>query len=231
MDSVKYVILGFHNILFGPTTGHWFITPKFTEIVDMHKIDISEFNKQASIAQPILFRKIATLEEEYLLFFEFYDTILRNLDYPGYDRKLIQDLAIDFAFKSTKYTIYDGVKEELENISKKYKIILLSDNWPCIRRILAENNMLNYFDKIYISSSYGCKKEEGIIFDYIIDDYDISNGDAIFIDDQEKVLDIANLKGLDTRFMNRNNTSLPSKHQVINNLNQVLISKENNNMI
>jgi len=41
----KYVILDFGKVLAGPTTGEWFITPKFKELVDMSLIDKEELNK------------------------------------------------------------------------------------------------------------------------------------------------------------------------------------------
>ena len=33
--NYKYIILDFGKVLAGPTTGEWFITPKFKELVDM----------------------------------------------------------------------------------------------------------------------------------------------------------------------------------------------------
>ena len=37
--NYKYIILDFGKVLAGPTTGEWFITPKFIELVDMSLID------------------------------------------------------------------------------------------------------------------------------------------------------------------------------------------------
>lgn len=35
----KYIILDFGKVLAGPTTGDWFITPKFEKVIDMSLID------------------------------------------------------------------------------------------------------------------------------------------------------------------------------------------------
>ncbi len=114
--------------------------------------------------------------------------------------------------------MYDKVKEELEILSKKYTLLLLSDNWPCAIRILKNNEIYDYFEKIYISSIYGVQKKDKVFFDYPIDDYEIQKTEAIFVDDNEKLLDIAVQKGLEVRLMNREKEEINSKYKMINNL-------------
>ena len=41
----KYLILDFGKVLAGPTTGHWFITPKFLELVDMNYVNDLELSR------------------------------------------------------------------------------------------------------------------------------------------------------------------------------------------
>ena len=36
--SYKYIILDFGNVIVTPTSGDWFITPKFLELVNINKI-------------------------------------------------------------------------------------------------------------------------------------------------------------------------------------------------
>ena len=42
--NYKYIILDFGKVIAGPTTGHWDITPKFLELIDINKINIEKFN-------------------------------------------------------------------------------------------------------------------------------------------------------------------------------------------
>ena len=213
--SIKYIILDFGKVIAGPTTGHWFITPKFEEIIDMRKINIDDFDSSIKKYDYILDRKILTEDEEYNSMFDFYKSILKELKYSKYDDTLAQQIAYDFTYNKTKYTLYDGVIDELDNLSKKYTLLLLTDNWPCVNRILKEYGIYNYFDKIYVSSIYGCKKSEKIFFDYPIKDYNIKEGEALFIDDNESLLDIAKEKGLDTRLMVRSREEKNSNHNII----------------
>ena len=213
----KYLILDFGKVLFYPTTGHWFITPLLLEKVQMKKINQEELQQAMEKYNPILSKKITTEEEEYKMFYEFYENVFQEINYP-IEASNIHEIAYDITYHDEKYKMYDKVKEELEILSKKYTLLLLSDNWPCAIRILKNAKLYEYFDKIYISSVYGVQKKEKVFFDYPIQDYKIKESEAIFVDDNEELLDIASEKGLEVRLMNREKEKINSKYKVINNL-------------
>lgn len=222
MDNIKYIILDFGKVIAAPATGNWFITPKFLELVDMSKIDVEKFNQKVKLFNSFLSKKIRTEEEEYLMFFEFYQNILNSLEYPNTTRDLVQQLAMDFTYSSLKYSFYPGIEEELKSLSSNYKLLLLTDNWPCVRRILKEKGLDKYFEKIYVSSEVGCEKKDGIFFDYPINDYKINPGEGLFVDDNDSLLSIAEEKGLDVRLMVRGaNKMVVSNHPIINSLNEI----------
>lgn len=218
--NYKYVILDFGKVLAGPTTGEWFITPKFKELVDMSLIDMEKLNKSFDKHDDIISRKMNTEEEEYHNFYELYSLILQEV-YPKYTDDIAHSIAYNFAYKQDKYKFYDNVKEEIDKLSKKYKLLLLTDNWPSVERILKENKLYKYFDKIYISSQYGVVKAEGIFFDYLLEDYDIQKGEALFIDDCIENLDVAIEKGLDVLLMDREDNIDCDKYKKINDLSSI----------
>ena len=218
-DKIKYIILDFGNVLAYPITGNWFITPDFWNDLNDYYIDkdllLNNFKKYGYILND----KILTEKEEYEMFYNFYNNVLS--DFCAND-KIISKIANDFVNSDNKYEFYDDVVNCLSTLKNNYKLILLSDNWPCMYRILKNNGIDKYFDKIYSSSDYGKKKEDGILFDYPINDFDIKKGEAIFIDDNEELLDIASSKGLLVRHMDRENKIIKSKYKIINNLNLML---------
>lgn len=218
--NYKYIILDFGKVLAGPTTGEWFITPKFIELVDMSLIDKDKLNKSFLKYGEIISRRMDTEEEEYHNFYELYSLVLQEV-YPKYTDDIAHSIAYNFTYKQDKYTFYDNVKEELEILSKKYKLLLLTDNWPCIERILKENKLYKYFDKIYISSQYGSIKKEGIFFDYLLNDYNIKKGDALFIDDSIENLEVGIEKGLDVLLMDRDENIECDKYKKISNLSNI----------
>ena len=225
MNDIKYVILDFGKVLFKPTTGHWFITPKFIELVDINKINIDEFNNNIKLFDDILARKVVTQEEEYNLFYDFYSNLLKSINYSDYSDELAQALAYDITYNDTKYTIYDDTIESLNYLSSKYKLLLLTDNWPCVHNILKKYDIEKYFEKVYVSSEYGYEKKDKIFFDYPINDYNIKNGEGLFIDDNDNLLSIAESKGLEVMLMDRENKNIDTNHRVIHDLDSLCKEK------
>lgn len=213
--NYKYIILDFGKVIAGPTTGHWDITPKFLELIDINKIDMNKFNVLRKKYQDILSEKVINLEEEYNMFFRFYDGILSGLNYS---KDIVKKIAYDRTYNFEKYTLYDNIYNELDILKEKYKLILLTDNWPCVIDYLNKYNLYNYFDKIYVSSFYGVEKKDKVFFDYPLNELNINPKEALFIDDNELNLDIAKEKGLDVLLMDRENEVKKSKYKIINNL-------------
>lgn len=222
---MKYLILDFGKVIAGPTTGHWFITPYFMNVVDISKIGKFKLLEAFKKFDYLLGLKLLTEEEEYNMFVEYYSLIFKDLEYD-INEETIKNIAYDITYNSEKYTIYDNVKEELDKLSKEYTLLMLTDNWPCVLRILKEYEIYDYFDKVYVSSIYGCAKKDGIFFDYLIDDYNIKEGDAMFIDDNEALLDIAYSKGIDVKLMDREKSVIDSKYEIINDFKSLIKKKK-----
>ena len=109
----KYVILDFGKVLAGPTTGDWFITPKFEEVIDMGLIDRDSLNEEFNKFNDIIGRKMMTQEEEYNSFFELYSLVLQEVNYPKYSDDIVHEIAYNFTYESDKYTFYDDIKEPM----------------------------------------------------------------------------------------------------------------------
>ena len=214
----KYIILDFGNVLVTPTTGDWNITPKFLELVDTSLIDMDELKQSIYNNRHFLGEKLITQDEEYDMFIRYYDSILKEINYSKYNKELVEKIAYDRTYNNEKYTLCPNIIEELKSLKDKYKLIMLTDNWPCVIPYLKDNNLYDFFDEVYISSVYGCLKKEKIFFDYPIKDYNIRDGEALFIDDAEINLDAAKEKGLDVLCMNRYTTNIESKYKIIHDL-------------
>lgn len=222
MDA-KYLILDMGKVLVGPTTGYWLITPSFLENVDMNKIDKIKLEDAMDEFNYILDKKMLTLDEEFFYMMEYYKSILDRINYSITDEKL-KNIVNDFVYfngSDSKYYLYNDVKSELKRLSEKYTLLMLSDNWPCGEEYLKKHDLYEYFDKIYISSTYGYLKSDKVFFDYLINDYNIKKGEAIYVDDREELLDIGVQKGLDVRLMDRERQISGSKYLIINGLNEL----------
>lgn len=215
----KYLILDMGNVLVESTTGSWFITPTFIENVDNKKLNIQNAMELTKNGSKILDEKAETLEEEYVIIKKFYKDLFERLNYNIKNENL-ENIVKDFVYNENenKYVLFNDVKKELNRLSNKYEILMLSDNWPCGIEFLKKHDIYKYFTKVYISSIYGIKKCEKILFDYPIKEFNIKKGEAIFVDDIEKLLDIGTEKGFDVRLMDRKKSVNNSKYKVINSL-------------
>lgn len=220
-NNIKYLIFDYGDVLVYPITGHWFITPKFYELIKTDKIDIEIFNKSISKASRIISMKMMDERQEYNAFVEVYKTILSDLKLKIDIEDVSRKIAKDFVYSDVKHKLYNDVKDNIIRLSKEYKIIMLSDNWPCAKRLLKLWGIFDYFEKIYISSEKECLKKDRVFFDFPINEFNIKIGEAVFIDDKEELLDIAKEKGLETMLMDRTGLIQKSNHRIIHNLNEL----------
>ena len=151
-NNIKYLIFDYGDVLVYPITGHWFITPKFYELIKTDKIDIEIFNKSISKASRIISMKMMDERQEYNAFVEVYKMILSDLKLKIDIEDVSRKIAKDFVYSDVKHKLYNDVKDNIIRLSKEYKIIMLSDNWPCAKRLLKLWGIFDYFEEIYIFS-------------------------------------------------------------------------------
>lgn len=158
---IKYVVLDFGMVLAYPPTGNWHITPKFLKLIDIKKINEEILENAISNNKQILDKQITSLEEEYNMFIEFYSKVLLECGYTKIKSDTVKKIAYNRTYENDKYLPYDNIKEELERLASKYKLLLLTDNWPDVFISLKEYGISDLFSKIYVSSVYGQLKKDG----------------------------------------------------------------------
>ena len=221
MGNAKYLILDFGNVIAGSPTLHWFITPNFFKYVDKDKFDVVKFNKAIKDNSKLISTKMITDEEQYQVFKKVYNNIFKEIQYDGNIEEISKKVAYDFTYNDDLFFLFDDAKENLKRLSDKYKLILVSDNWPCVFRIMKKWGIDKYFEKVYVSSVYEAKKEEGILFDYPIKEFNIKDNEAIFVDDHENLVDVAFNKGMIPVVMDRFEEYDRCKYKKIESLNEL----------
>ncbi len=211
---MKYIIFDFGKVLGYPKTGAWFITPMFLDLVK--DVDIDDL-KESIINNKNLVKDnlpIKNLDQEYEMFNNFYLNILEEL---GLDKELSKDIAYDKVYNNNEYELYDDVKDVLNKLKEEYILLMLTDNFPSIINYLKHEGIYELFDKVYVSSICETSKKEEKFYDIIIDDYDIKENEAIFIDDFEDNLDLGYKKNFNVIMLDRDNKK-ESKYKRINSL-------------
>lgn len=220
---IKYLILDMGRVLVEPASGDWLVTNEFLKNVDIKMINKEKLKETIKNSRYLLDEKAENLQEEYKIIMNFYKTVFQNIDYNITDEKL-KNIVNNFVYdeNNSKYILYKNVKEDLEKLSKKYTILMLSDNWPCAFEYLKKHDIDQYFTKIYISSIYGKRKKDKLLFDYPINEFNIKEKEALFIDDNEELLDIAVEKGMQVLHMDRNKTLTTSKYEIIHDFTKLI---------
>lgn len=220
---IKYLILDMGRVLVEPASGDWLITNEFIKNVNIAQLDKTRLDEAIQKSRYLLDGKAKNLEEEYKIIMEFYKTVFQKINY-NITYENLKNIVDNFVYDKddSKYILYKNVKEDLEKLSKKYTILMLSDNWPCAFNYLKRHNIEQYFTKIYISSVYGERKKDKTFFDYPIKDFNIKENEALFIDDNEDLLDIAVDKGLSVLHMDRNKVLTSSKYHIIHDFTELL---------
>ena len=132
------------------------------------------------------------------MFINFYSNILNEL---GLDKYLAKEIAFDKVYNNSEYLLYDDVKDILNVLNKKYKLIMLTNNFPSIIDYLKYEEVYDLFDKVYVSSICETSKNEEKFFDMVIRDYNIKENEALFIDDFEDNLDIGIKKKIKSNYV------------------------------
>lgn len=201
----KHIILDFGKVIADSSTGHWFITPNFYQIIGQEKINLDEFDRILIQYDHIISSEMKDEKEEYEAFTSLYNHIAQELPEIKNPEGLGEKIAYDFVFNDKRVKLYEDTKECLKKLAEQYPLILLSDNWPSASRIMENLGIKCYFTQIYISSIYHVQKKQGVFFDYPINDFQINPQEAIFVDDNPTLLPIAEEKQLIPILMDREN--------------------------
>jgi glucose-1-phosphatase len=86
----------------------------------------------------------------------------------------------------------------LEEVSKTYRLVAFSNMMDLHVRCNRNRGLFRNFHKVYISSETGMVKPDQVAFDFILEDLHVNARECIFIDDQQKNIDVALAVGMFT---------------------------------
>ena len=225
--NVKAILFDSGRTLNVPRTGHWFITPRFYEIIDKGILTNNPvvlnnaMDKASDYINKIL--TVSTEEEEFLMFKEFYKILLNEIEYPFIDDNILNALAEDNVYNDEKFLFFDDVEPLLKELEKKYMLGVVSDTWPSLERVFINKGLKKYFSTFIMSSIYGTCKAEKTLFKIALDELNLEPNETLFVDDSESNLDAAKEFGLTPILIDRyDRKDLQSKYPIIRSLEELL---------
>lgn len=186
--KVKAILFDSGRVLNTPVTGHWYITPNFFDYVDKKK-----FNSISLKAKRLAFNKageyikqqrlIADENNEYKYFFEYYKIFSKCLPQLQLTIEDIQSITKDYVYNYSKYRFFQDAIELIPELSKSYKLAIVSDAWPSLENVFRAVGLRDYFSSFVISSKKGITKPHELMYTTALKELNVSPEESIFIDD------------------------------------------------
>lgn len=227
MKNVKAILFDSGRTLNVPRTGHWFITPNFIKIIEKEGFVYSDeqldeaMQKAYDHISKILVVK--TEEEEYEMFKEFYEIVLKELNYPDISDEIIDLLARDNVYNDDKFFFFEDVEQSLKILKEKYLLGVVSDTWPSLERVFINKDLRKYFSTFVMSSVHGSYKAEKVLFEIAMKELGITPEEAIFVDDSESNLKAAEEFGMIPILIDVYDTKdLESKYKIIHSISELI---------
>lgn len=202
--NIRAVLFDSGDTLNRPSTGNWFITPNFYKILN-RRVEPAKIKKALKKAYGILngCRSSITEQEEYELFYKFYNKALNGECNLGVDKETVGKIASDCVFNDEKFKFYNDAKECLKKFKQKYTLGVVSDTWPSLERVFINKGFRNFFDIFIMSSVYGVTKQDRGLFEVAVEKLHINPRQIVFIDDSYGNLVVAKETGMVPILINR----------------------------
>ncbi len=193
LDDKKVVFLDVGYTLDAPASGDWMLTNRFYEIVGdrIKGIDTERIDKAKYVGFEYLEKNhlLFTMEEEYKQCIEFYSIVSNELNL-GLSAKETEEMAYDRTYNMENYIVYPGTVETVKELSKSFKLGIISDTWPSITPQLEYIGVLKYISFSTYSCSVGVFKPDKKMYMDALSKCGVPAEETVFVDDK-----IANLEG------------------------------------
>lgn len=224
--NIKAILFDSGHTLNKPKTGHWFFTPNFFNIINKKSFNPSKLRLAYAMHKANKYMNdnmlIKTEIEEFLAFKEFYSILLKKCNYKSFDDNVITALANDNVYNDDKFEFFSDVAPSLKKLKVKYELGIVSDTWPSLDRVFVNAGLKDYFSTFVMSSVYGKYKSEGTLFRIALEELNIKPHEAIFIDDSESNLKVAESLGLLPIKINRYNSEKSKNYYEISSLEDLI---------
>ena len=224
---IKTIALDYGGVLAYPVSGNWFIPYNFFKLMGFGTslkliFKRSRLNKAFIKGNEYLLENhlLFTEDEEYQQFFRFYRIVFAELKMRVAD-SVIEKFARDAVYNDDRVHIYSDVVDEIKKLKEKYRVVILSDTWPSLKRILKNSGILDLLDGLVMSCSHGKTKETKEFFEIAVKELDLIPEECLFIDDSETNLKNAKEAGFVPVLMNRRSDTSSAEYAIIHNLDEI----------
>jgi len=166
---------------------------------------------------------ILTETKEFEHFIEFYRIFSNELSSLDLNETQIMEIAKDTVYNDEKFFFYEDVFEIIPQLSRNFKLGIVSDTWPSLDRVFRNAGLRDYFSTFVMSSVLGVAKPNKLMFQTALSELHIQPEEAILIDDHLENVEGARELGIRSILMIRDGDyEFEAEHLVITNLKDLL---------
>lgn len=195
-NNIKFIYFDAGNVLFYKvTTEGDNIARELGFPPEQYQPIVDELVKQQGEELTKQFYQLSNLEEETQYLNGLHRRMCEYLEIE-YDEELIEKLT---KYRTEgDYKLHEGVKDNLQRLSKSYKLGVLSNSLPSRRQHeLKIDDIDQYFKQIIISCEVGVRKPNREIYEIAIERSGFKKEEILYIDDKVKYLDGAINTGIE----------------------------------
>jgi len=223
------VALDYGKVLAYPVSGNWLLPSNLPEVLGPYNVTrlashAQTMKENMRVAHGFLDANhlLHTEKEEFEQFKKFYRIVFGGCGFEGLDT-IAEELAQVIVYNDARVALFDDVLPGIRALKERWRVIVISDAWPSLRRILAVKGVLPLLDELVISCHYGhWKSDEGRLFHSAIEHHGVVPGETLFVDDSADNLIHANEIGFSTAQMDRKGQLVTSEYHLVRNLDDVM---------
>lgn len=197
---VKTILLDCGGVLARPVTGIWVFPRNFHALMDGYLAGVSDQAHKDARAKALdilhedhhLYTEDVEYEQLHKYFRDCYCEFL-GLNVP---ESTLHALAFAQVYDNDRFAFYDDVLPMLQKWRGQYKLGMVSDTHPTLRRIMRAHGSLQMFDAVSLSCDNGVLKPNAKMYEVALQALDADPATTIFVDDLDKNLHGAEKLGI-----------------------------------
>jgi len=197
---VETILLDCGGVLARPVTGVWLFPRNFHTLMDGYLKGVSdvEHREARAKASAILHadHHLFTEDEECRQLEEYFRNCYCRFLGLSVPQETLAELARAEVYDNSRFAFYDDVLPMLNKWRKRYKLGMVSDTHPSLRRIMSAHGSLQPFGAVSLSCDNGVLKPDAKMYAAALKMLGARPETAIFVDDLDKNLHGAEKLGI-----------------------------------
>ncbi len=189
---VETILLDCGGVMCRPATGNWLVPRNFHALMDDFLVGISLEDLRAARkkANEIMdsSHHLYTEELEYEQRYAFFDNCYRRFLHLPVPHETLHKLAESMVYDDDRFVFYEDTLPVLEKWQRKYRLGMVSDTHPQLRRVMRNNGTLQTLDAVSLSCENGVFKPHPHMYEMALQALNAKPETTIFVDDLEKNL-------------------------------------------